>query len=407
MLKVKGISRDEKKIIVFSKDQNKIIAYTADEGYGELTKEQYTDIHCKPITSEWQLVPFDEKVCKTHEEYYNYFIDQATKIRDGTKGIINPFKCGKPTKCALKFLYDGLNKKKIFPEDLRPHELDFIGESGGAFRLGLPYVGDVYKYDARSYYPSVYSSKFLLIPIKAGILKNITTEELNERTYFDIGVYYCTIEQPQDANIKKLIWINHANYYSHYELQYAKDKGLKITMLSKDGGNFLHYPRNHCKTGSEIFGDYAKTLYKLKESGIHMAKLLLNSIWGILIQKSIVKIGHIRGQPFDLKEGNEIVKMEIVTDTYRIFHVQKINVYEHAFARMRPFFLAKCRITMAKHIEPFINDVYYSHTDSIVSCKPLPFEDDGKLGSFKFEGHFKNTEIKNANSVKYGKLCKK
>ena len=204
---------------------------------------------------------------------------------------------------------------------------------------------------------------------------------------------------------KKLFRISHVNYYTGGELAYAVSLGLKITM-DKSDDNFLHYPRTHCVTGSQVFRKYVKYLYKLKKDGVKPAKTLLNTIWGVLVQNNLVKI--IIDENDDVEdgheichEGNEIYQIIPIDESRSEVWILKKDPFATDFARMKPFLLASCRLKMAKTIQPFLKHVHYCHTDSIVSDIPLDLgEDNGEMGSFAFEGETdENGYVKNSNGL--------
>jgi len=138
-------------------------------------------------------------------------------------------------------------------------------DCGAGFRLAKPYNGPFYKYDVRSFYPSVYFSVHLL----------------DNMEFIKFGIYRAEVKKPDDPDLAKLVWISKRNYYTNYELSYYRMKGIKIKII-EEPINFLHYPRNYCLTGSQIFGKFARNLYKMKKvDGINAAKKLLNNIFGV------------------------------------------------------------------------------------------------------------------------------
>jgi hypothetical protein len=407
LFKVKGIAETEKKIIVIKKFANKDNTYDCySEGkYAKMPSELRSEIMSKPRTSEYLLVTIEDNN-NNLEDYYNDFINDADILKKETKGMINMYKTGNYSKTALKFLYDCLmeqnkfnkNKKKLNKvidiEPIEDYETRFLMTCGGGFRLATPYEGDLYKYDSRSYYSSIYSDEHLLIPVKPGILKTITQDEFNNMKYPEIGVYHCKVERPQ-GDLKKIIWINKDNYYTHYELRFMREKGLKIEMI-EEPDNFLHYPRNHCKTGSEIFGKFTKVLFALKQKNVCSGvKKLLNHIWGILTKAN--KKVLIHNIETDGQITGDFIDIQPLDDTLTLFKVTSLyeKKFENDLARMKPFFLAKCRLTIAKIVDPIIDHVFYSHTDSLISNIPLDLIDNGELGNFKFEGFCKNGYISN------------
>lgn len=395
-IQVKGIALKEKKIMIYDIKNNKDIETYCEKGYGTISHQKYNEYKRKPRTSPYMLVNMC-KEAKTMQAYYEEFIEIAEELKKESAGKINMFKTGTYTNTSLKLLADFHETKKIMFDTIEEYEARFISKCGGAFRLAVPYKGKLFKKDIRSFYPSIYSSSTLLIPVKKGILMTITQDEFNNTEIKKYGVYRAQIEKPT-GNLKKLFWINPDNYYTHNEIRYAIEHGLKVTIINEKD-NFLHWPRDHCRTGSEIFGDFVKYLYEMKERGVRGAKLLLNCLWGICVKRNYKILTHdLRDGEFDLFSG-EVVETDMLDDNHIQLKISySTNQFKTQLARMKPFLLAKCRLTMAKTIEPVIEHVKYSHTDSIISSIELQLKDNGKIGSWKDEGYCEG-EVINMNRV--------
>jgi len=398
MLKVKGISYQEKKLLVIEQFPDEKGLYQCySNGFVTITEEERQQLMKNPRTEEFLLVTKEASFKGSLKKYYEELIENAELLKKLTDGKINMYKTGNYSKTALKYLFDLMNEKGICPEPIEDYETKFLLNSGGAFRLSRPYEGPLYKYDARSYFASIYSYEKLYIPVKKGILKTITQSEFNNMKFIASGIYHCRVEKPKDEQLKKLVWINPDNYYTHLELQYFREKGLKIEIIDEEN-NFLNYPQSYCKAGSTIFGEYAKTLYKIKEEyGCQGAKKLLNHIWGVLCKKNkkVIMFNPETDEPLDDDNPYELTQLDDNLFEVTFLREQK---FEYDLARMKPFFLAKCRLTIAKTIEPFVEHVHYSHTDSILSDIPLDLKDERELGNFRYEGYCEDGYVKNANS---------
>jgi hypothetical protein len=216
--------------------------------------------------------------------------------------------------------------------------------------------------------------------------------------FLEFGVYRAKIEEPT-GKLKNLIYVNPDNKYTSEELGYIKEHGLKVTILgTKD--NYIHYPRDSCMTGSQVFGDFAKYVYELKKKGIKGTKSILNNIWGKLIRyNKMIKYHNVSDGEFEIPEGWDIIETLPIGRKGNRFRVQLIKTampFEYPLARMYPFFMAKCRLVMARKLEPFIEHIYYSHTDSMWADIPLPFKNTGDMGDIRFEGVCKEAYIQNA-----------
>jgi len=397
-IEVKGISHKRKIIVVHEPQKGEDGSYkccwmnpdTLKIEVFKMSEEEFLEARKKPISSKYMLIQYDRRDHNVNnlKDFYKLIIDNAKKLQKATSKDdvkICMWKTGKYSKTALAYLADLLsnedNLQNIDIEPIEDYEARFFMDCGAGFRLAKPYNGPLYKYDVRSFYPSVYSSVHLLIPIKKGILQTITQKDFDNMEYIKFGIYRAEVKKPDDPDLAKLVWISKSNYYTHYELSYYRIKGIKIKII-EEPNNFLHYPRNYCLTGSQIFGKFAKNLYKMKEvDGINAAKKLLNNIWGILTKKNKeVTIVEVKDNASDedliaWDDYDEVIP--IGNGKFKLTRLRD-KKFEYDLARMKPFFLAKCRLTMVKLVEPIIKDVYYSHTDSILCSKPLNIKDEGK-----------------------------
>jgi hypothetical protein len=236
--------------------------------------------------------------------------------------------------------------------------------------------------------------------MKAGILKTVTDDDVSSAEYLEFGRYKCKITEKDGGKLvgknKKLFMINQSNLYTHEELDYAKHLGLKITMSSKEN-NFLHYPRSHCLTGSQIFSGYINFLYKLKMSGVSEVKPLLTQLHSTLSRENkaeyVCEI--LDGETFIPKSDGVVEKIIPIGGNMYQITLEVEKAFKTDFARLGPFMMSKARLMMAKVVEPVVDNVHYSHTDSVISDIPLhEFQnapelykkDKGTLGEFRYEG---------------------
>lgn len=79
------------------------------------------------------------------------------------------------------------------------------------------------------------------------------------------------------------------------------------------------------------------------------------------------------------------------------YNEKKTFIYN--YGRLKPFLLSNGRYKMSKLIEPIIDDVIRTHTDSVF----ITYKLDGKIavgenmGQLKCKGHFENFEVANIN----------
>ena len=113
------------------------------------------------------------------EEEYKQYIEIAEELKNKSNGLINIFRTGTIKKTALKLLDD--TTKHITPEHIEYDEALILENStSNGLIFNDPYEGIACKGDITSLYPSIYSSKNILVPIKKGIYKILTNENINE-----------------------------------------------------------------------------------------------------------------------------------------------------------------------------------------------------------------------------------
>jgi hypothetical protein len=78
-----------------------------------------------------------------------------------------------------------------------------------------------------------------------------------------------------------------------------------MEIIIDDQPNALIY--SSCIKGSQLFGEYANTLYPLKVKKLHYSKLLLNIIWCSLVERNKTKKSDFsRNTVLDSGEFNNI-----------------------------------------------------------------------------------------------------
>ena len=144
------------------------------------------------------------------------------------------YKTGSTVKTALT-LFNHFNKT-IVPEKIKQVESEWLQKSSyAALTWANKYEGPAYAYDICSHYPALMSHKLMFFPIKEGTFHKIIDDDIKERVPY--GIYRCVIDI--DENAKQLFRYNQFNYYTHIDIQVAKELGLKITMIQDDQPNQL------------------------------------------------------------------------------------------------------------------------------------------------------------------------
>lgn len=338
---------------------------------------------------------------KTIQEEYEKYINDAITLKRETKGLINLFKCGSVKNAALH-LFERFTKH-LKEEQLTPIESMWIYKSSfAALIFADQYEGEGYKYDIRSMYPYLMNG-MLQVPLKTGEFKTITQQMITKQNnIYSFGIYRCRVYKSNDENINKLFRFNFNDYYTHISLNHANKLGLKIELTMDGQPNFLHYERNVCMLSHQLFDDYIKTLYPLKEKNIPLAKKILNMLWGALSQvkyiKKIVKKGDkhniisdidtLRLRPAYNEEGTKVEEIDNSTAFYKT-----------PFARLCPFLIAKGRVVISDIMEPFIEKVVMCHTDGFIVNTKIDIKTGDKMGELKYIGYCRDCEVVNKIKV--------
>lgn len=410
MNKQQGVAYEEKIPVFYEFVNEKIHCYDS-EVYGYISKQELKEV--KSLTGPSMMIKKSERdkkkvngklESKTLKELYEEFVKDADELKKLTDGVINMYKTGSNAKTAIELAYYYLNKANIVAETIGEREGKWLEDaSHGPIVFGVPYEGEAYKYDLNSSYPSIYSSLYFLVPIKSGEFKRMSKEEFDNLSFYQYGIFRAVVTYPDDKkDYRKIFKLNENNKYTHYDLTYAKKIGCKIDIIDDGNDNYLYYSRDKCKTGHECFKKFVDLLYPLRQNAIvsRRCKDLLTVLWGALTQQNAIKMRIRFDEEFEVREGNEVVSMTTISDEkYEVEMVNKNKRYETNFARIKPFLLAKGRVKIAQHIEPYMDHVYRCHTDSMTSDIMLPIKTSKKLGDMKYEGQCPDCKIVNSMTV--------
>jgi len=388
-----NINYKEKQIFMYEKKTR--TGYDGESLFNDVS----IDLKCKIMRyqTNYILVPkVNNKL--TIQEEYNLYITLADKLKEASEGRLNLYLTGTIKNTALK-LFDEMTKH-ITPEMILMDETRWLIESTtGAIVFNEQYTGQAYKYDIKSLYPSIYSNKHTMIPIKRGIFKVFTKKEFEELKFYPIGIYKCKIHKSEDDKINRLFRFNKFNKYTNISLNHAKKLGLIIDIIEDEENNALLYPRSHCLTGHEVFNSYCDFLFPLKEQKIEGAKLLLNIISGVIgeMDEKKVYVDETINKDFDLDDDLEITGLKPSNDETKtiIYTVNKEKTFKSSFARFKPFMLSKGREIITSYILPYNNICVKCNTDSMILNEKTNIKTGDKIGEMVSEGYYHNINVKN------------
>ena len=377
--KVYNVSYREKPIIMFNRKTKE--AYDGTRAWTLTLKEIKSYKDC--VKSEFLLVhdPYidklraHEKVTRTLKESYDQFILDANELKTATKGIVNLYKTGEIRTTALN-LFDKFSKTIAEPEKIMEQEAKWIEQASvGALITSKVYEGPAYEYDFKSMYPNEMNGK-IFCPVKAGEFKRLTQDEFNAIKFYSMGIYRCVIEKSTDDATNRFFRFNTEHYYTHYSLNHARILDLKIVMIEDSEPNWLHYSRDKCLTGHEIFGKFIDFTFELKEKKLPFGKSIINILWGALSHKITKKhYGVARGTIVNITENQTIVYMKrdlLNEDEVMCRYQNNDHIYKNNFARICPFIMAKGRLSMASTFYKYKDQMIKMHTDSFLTAVPIP-----------------------------------
>ena len=322
------------------------------------------------------------------EIQYQTFIDEVNKLKKLTNGKINFYKTGNVTNTAL-FLFSQLTShlNVEFPDPCEQTIVD-LALFGAVSSCNEGYEGEGHRYDFTSYYPYHLSKNQSNYPIKAGIFKKIIQQDFDNMKYPEYGYYHAILHGET-----KFFRFNKDNWYTHIDLETAKQYNLKVEIINDGCNNFYHYPKESLGKGNLIFGEYVTMLFDLKNNHkIKLAKLLLNTLTGLLAC-------HIK-ETFIPTEQNQIndnfVKIKEVwfdgDDMKVVGYDTRKQIFKNPYCRVYPFLLAIARKYLLKEVKPNEKSIEWLHTDGFISNSKLNIDTSksglGKL-TYDYAEHIK------------------
>lgn len=392
---VRRIAFEEKVPLLYRGVDTGAITFDGDE-IKNWTREEFKELRkLRPSENQYILVPANETEQDNIEEAYKEFISDAEILKKESKGLINLYKTGTNKDTALN-LFDKMTKA-ITPERISQDEAEWLKDSSyAALIFAEKYEGEGHKYDLISSYPSSMSSAANFFPRKRGIFKRLTQEQFDNKKYAEFGIYHAIVEDKQH----KLFRHNKKNKYPYKDIRKAKELGLKVTLIQDNQPNFLHYPRDHCVTGKQLFGKFVEVMFELKQAKIPRAKTILNILAGALAEQNRFKLYAKADKPVDIHEDKTIRSVYKMNEEEWIVEVvDNNNIYINNHARAAPFILSNGRQLISRIMAPHIDNIVYCHTDGFISKVPLPYKISDELGGIKFEGKADKCQVLNKITV--------
>ena len=329
-----------------------------------------------------------------------HFIEEANALKEATNGVINMFKTGRISKTAQTLFYQFVRTLKV--DHIYFEEAKFIHwASSGSIMYAEKYKGPAYCYDFVSHYPFLMQDHHMLFPIKEGKLMILTQKEFKSKKFVSYGIYRCKIRPSEDLNKNKLFRFSRNNYYTQIDINLAIEFKFEIEMIEDDKPNMLYYSRECLIQGHILFKPFVDYMFDLKQKKVPGSKKVENALWGVLSKCDKMKVTFDLTKGFELHKGKEYIELtpsgnrngNIMKATI----VSKDNFFDTDFARIKPFVLAKGRYILKKKALPFIKNIKYMHTDSMITDIKLNIETGDDLGELQYKGSNENINIVNIN----------
>jgi len=402
--KVSYVCYEEKKILIIDKNYNSNTEeWIAFDGENEIlmTTKLYHDI--MTFRTEYILVQRRNFKISIQEEYREY-IKIVDELKLKSNGQINLYKTGTILKAAQNLLDE--TTKHITPELILFDEASSLeNATQGSTIFYDKYEGEGFKCDIKSMFPYIMKLNNTMIPVKRGIFKTITNDDLQEMKTklngnYAFGIYKMEIFKSEDEKINRLFRFNETNEYTTIDLRNADYLGLKMNLLNDKKWNFLSYPRSHCLTGKDVFSKYIDIVYKYKTENVSGAKFLLNIISGAIGEvnkkKIVIDEDALDEEDVNFDEMN-LTPIKITHSRDKRFTiyscVDRDYYFKSQFARFKPFLWSQARFMMSKIINPIKDIVVKCITDGIITTRKIDYFDE--IGKLKYEGYCEKVLIKN------------
>ena len=318
------------------------------------------------------------------EKHYNSLMKDHNDLSDFNSKITN-YKFNLQgckfnlTTQALNFFYTTCKTLQL--ENISSLEQSFLHKTkcSGLQFAEYGWAGNVKTFDINSFYPFIMKSKKYGLPYTKPIEMTLTTKQLNDMEFIPYGLYNVKIHTPTPC---KYLSPNKNNFYTHFDLNIARQEGYKIEILNENVINCIMYKQR--LSNHKIFTEYINTCYEMKTKlKSKTSKVLLNCLWGKLCQKNY--------QYHKLNSSN-VLELESFNDVYienSSCKYIKDDIYKLPYGRWGVFITAMGRYMMYKYMKPIEHSVKRIHTDSFMvdidTCDLSKINISEELGDFKEE----------------------
>lgn len=366
-------------LVVVGKDE----FYDGDERESRFDENKQDKVYgSASISKDWFIYK-----AKTDDLEQEYETAKANLLLLKEKTDIDLLEYGNISSASLKSFYDlciSDNGYGSSPEPLTQQEAQWIqrATTGGImYAKKDTHCEHAYLYDVNSLYPHTLLN--MNIPASKGEFMKLETLPPKNDYLF---IVKATIEKNHP-----LFRYNKYNLYTSYDLQNAKTLKLKIDLLTDDGINCLSYKHSRMLQGKVFFKPFVDYWFNLKKQGVPYAKRILNSLWGALTSSNKRRDpakNDNKETPYSVPNGYVLNKMTTSKNGFEYEFMNQLQPFKYTYARLKPFLLSKAK---SKILSPTVNyhidndTIIYSHTDSLITTKPMKFKLTDEMGGWKLE----------------------
>ena len=393
---IKTISYKEQKIYMSYEDKDEVLIYDGKseqvysyDKYYEIKNDIFGKIAIVKATNKDDII-----------EQYNNHIKNIKDIKSKSDGLIDYWSCGGSHKNAVLKLFHNFTKGVEDPEQISELEEEWLKD---CFQGGLIFGKDITldnatAYDVNSAYASILKHSGFKVPIKQGDFKQV--DKLGEIVPY--GIYRCVITKSGNYDTDKLFKFNSLNKYTHTDIYVARKLKLNIELIIDHEANCLLYGAGKCINGARLFKTIVDYLYKLKVDKVTYGKIMLNTLWGALCEKSYVfKAVYDSNEYYNIPEDCTILSISPTKKGNLVSYSKKGRYFKLNYARFGPFLTAVVRKLVADVIYPHKEIVHRCHTDGFICEQPITdIKLSSEIGDFKIE-HQGKCKINNSMNVEW------
>jgi hypothetical protein len=321
------------------------------------------------------------------EEYETILHDAEILKQESAKikglGEIDLSQCGYNVVTATRLLvYNNLRSIPV-PEEITPMEEEWIYRAfmGGIIMSVPAQLDNAVDYDINSAYPFMMSKQGISFPIKQGEFSHM--DDLPEIVSY--GIYHVIISPHEDPHVARLFRFNQKNYYTHTDIQLARNLGLNVELIHDGQANSLTYKTGRA-LGMHMFKTLVDNLYQLKQKKVPFAKAIINTIWGCLCEKNkLTRVAYHDKPEIVVDEEHTILAIHPVAGGHRVQYAKQGGLYKYNYARIGVFLTSYVRRFMSETLLPFKEHIYRIHTDGFIADQSLPLSLGTDLGEWKIE----------------------